>query len=227
MRQLLPDVYLVEGLRAAHAYLLTSESGHTLVDAGTPGEADRIQGEIEDGGFSLSDVEVIILTHGHNDHVGSAAELAQRSRAEILAHEAEVPFVEGTAPLPFTALHKRAFSWLGDRLLGAEPCTVDRALQDGELIDALGGLQVVLAPGHTPGCVALYQPERRILFLGDVFFHRNEGPGLPPDIVSVDVDLAAASARKVASLPTDVACFGHGEPILEGAGKQLRDAVSG
>jgi glyoxylase-like metal-dependent hydrolase (beta-lactamase superfamily II) len=225
MRQLLPGIYLVEGLRAAHAYLLTSEDGHTLVDAGTPGEADRIQGEIEDGGFSLSDVKAIVLTHAHNDHAGSAAELAERSGAEVVAHQTEVPYIEGTAPLPFTALHKRAFSWLGDQLLRAKPCTVDRALQDGDVIDALGGLQVVHAPGHTPGCMALYQPDRQILFLGDVLFHREEGPGLPPSIVSVDVDMAAASARKVASLPSDVACFGHGEPILEEARERLREAA--
>jgi len=227
MQQLQPDVYLIEGLRAAHAYLLTSEAGHTLVDAGTPGEADRIQGEIEDGDFSLSDVKAIVLTHAHNDHMGSAAKLAQRSGADVLVHQAEVPYVEGTAPLPFTALHKRAFSWLGDRIFGAKPCTVDRALQDGEMIDALGGLQVVHAPGHTPGCMALYQSERRVLILGDVFFHRKEGVGLPPSIVSVDVDLAAASARKVAALPAEVACFGHGEPILEGASERLGHAVAG
>jgi glyoxylase-like metal-dependent hydrolase (beta-lactamase superfamily II) len=73
--------------------------------------------------------------------------------------------------------------------------------------------------------MALYQAEREILFLGDVFFHRQEGPGLPPDIVSVDVELAARSARKVAALPAEVACFGHGKPLLAGASEQLRSAA--
>jgi glyoxylase-like metal-dependent hydrolase (beta-lactamase superfamily II) len=225
VKEIVPGIHLVEGLRAAHAYLLISDEGQVLLDTGTPSEADRIEREIEEGGFSLSDVKTIVLTHAHNDHVGSAAELARRSGAQVLAHEDEVPYIEQTAPLPFKTLPKRLFSWLGDRLIPAEPCLVDQILRDGDTIDALDGLQVIHAPGHTPGCIALYQPGRRILFLGDVLFHRSEGPGLAPGIVSVDVQQAEASARKIAALPAEVACFGHGEPILEAAGERLRAVV--
>jgi glyoxylase-like metal-dependent hydrolase (beta-lactamase superfamily II) len=104
VKELVPDVHLIEGLRAAHAYLLVSYKGHLLLDTGTPGEADRIEREIQEGGFSLSDVKTIVLTHAHNDHVGSAAELARRCGAQVLAHEEEVPYIEQTAPLPFNTL---------------------------------------------------------------------------------------------------------------------------
>jgi glyoxylase-like metal-dependent hydrolase (beta-lactamase superfamily II) len=109
---------------------------------------------------------------------------------------------------------------------------VDTPLQDGVIINALGGLQVIHVPGHTPGSIALYQAERRILFCGDAIFHHSSSSGqgrigLPPRIFSVDPDQAEASARKLASLPVEVACFGHGEPVLEGAGKRLCEALGG
>jgi len=120
---------------------------------------------------------------------------------------------------------------LSERLMPMAPCKVDRALQDGEVVEALGGLRVIHVPGHTPGSIALYQPERQILFCGDAIFNRSpmggkQGIRFPPSIVSVDSIRAQAAARKLAALPVEVLCCGHGEPILEGAGERLR-AVMG
>jgi glyoxylase-like metal-dependent hydrolase (beta-lactamase superfamily II) len=72
--------------------------------------------------------------------------------------------------------------------------------------------------------------ERQILFCGDAIFHYGSSSGqgrigLPPRIFSVDPDQAEASARKLVALPAEVACFGHGTPILAGAGRQLRQAL--
>ena len=112
------------------------------------------------------------------------------------------------------------------------PCKVSRPLQDREVIEAPGGLQVLHAPGHTPGSIALYQPERRILFCGDVFFNKNpmtgkEGLQLSLPLFTLDMRQARESARKLAALPVEVLCFGHGEPISEGANEKtwalLRD----
>ena len=54
MRQIVPGVYLVEGLRTAHVYLLASEDGLTLIDGATPGEAGKIATQIEEAGYALS-----------------------------------------------------------------------------------------------------------------------------------------------------------------------------
>jgi glyoxylase-like metal-dependent hydrolase (beta-lactamase superfamily II) len=230
MRQVLPNIYLVEGLRVAHVYVLTSEEGLTLIDSGTSGEAGKIAKQIEVGGYALSDIRAIVITHAHSDHTGCVVELARRSGAQVLAHRDEIPYLERTASLPYKALAQRLLFGLGGLLMRATPCPVSRALLDGDTVEALGGLQVIHVPGHTPGSIALYQPERRVLFCGDAIFNQlpvggKQGVRFPPAIVCVDLSQARASTRKLAALPTEVVCFGHGEPILERAGARMRAAL--
>lgn len=230
MKEIVPHVYLVEGLRSAHVYLLTSEEGLTLVDAGTPGELGHITAQLQGGGYALTDVEAIVLTHCHADHAGNLAALAAESGAQVLAHEQEVPYVERTASLPASSALRRALVWLMDRAFSSPPCKVDRALQDGDVVQALGGLRVVHAPGHTPGNVALYQAQRQILFCGDTLFNslpfsRNQGIQAPPRLFSVDPEQARSSAKALAELPIKVVCFGHGDPILEGGQEKIREAL--
>jgi glyoxylase-like metal-dependent hydrolase (beta-lactamase superfamily II) len=230
MKEIVPHVYLVEGLRSAHVYLLNSEEGLTLVDAGTPGELGQITAQLEKGGYALTDVKAIVLTHCHADHAGNLAALAAESGAQVLAHEHEVPYVERTASLPASSPLRRVLVWLMDRAFSSPPCKVDRALQDGDVVQALGGLRVIHAPGHTPGNIALYQPQRQILFCGDTIFNgapfsRKQGIQAPPRFFSVDAGQAERSAKALADLPLEVICFGHGDPIVEGAQEKLREAI--
>ena len=217
MRQIVPDVYLIEGLRAAHAYLLVSEEGLTLVDSGSPGETSRIVSQLEEGGHDLSDLWAIVITHAHSDHTAGAAELVRRSGARVMAHRDEVVYIQQESTLPFASFLQRAVLWLSDRVFRTEPCHVDRALEDGDVVDALGGLQVIHVPGHTPGSIALYQPERQILFVGDSVF--------PILVFTVDRVQAEESKRKLAALDVQAVCFGHHEPATENASQKLREAL--
>jgi len=231
MHQIVPDVYLIEGLRVAHVYALASSGGLTLIDTGNPGETDRITAQLVEGGYDLSDVKAIVLTHSHSDHTGNLAELVRRSGARVLAHQDEASYIEQTATMPTGSFARRLFGLLSAvGMFRVEPCRVDQALQDGDEVDALGGLHVIHAPGHTPGNIALYQPQRRILFCGDTFFNGSPFTGrgslrLPPRLFSIDVSQAAESAQRLANLPVDMLCAAHGDPILEGAQAMMREAV--
>jgi len=228
MEQIVPDVYRMSGLRAANVYLLVTGDDLLLVDTGMPGEADRIARQMQEQGYSLSELRTIVLTHAHVDHVGTAAVLARRSGAQVLAHSREVPYIERTQSMPAASRLWRILGWLSERMMGRQSASqVNRALEDGETIDVLGGLQVIHTPGHTPGSICLYQAERQLLFVGDTLFNRNpmsdrRGLQLPPSMLILDRDALHASVRRLAALQVQVLCAGHGDPILDGAGDEIR-----
>jgi glyoxylase-like metal-dependent hydrolase (beta-lactamase superfamily II) len=88
------------------------------------------------------------------------------------------------------------------------------------MIDAAGGLQVIHAPGHTPGHIALYAKERSTLFAGDAFFN-TLGLNLPVPMSSHDMTQAKASIRRLSQLHFEHALPGHGAPVLSRASEKL------
>ncbi|QIK39179.1 MBL fold metallo-hydrolase [Caldichromatium japonicum] len=132
-----------------------------IIDPG--GEAERIAALIEHLGL---EPERILLTHGHLDHVGASAELAQRYAIPIQGPHAEDGFL-------LQALPEQA------RLFGFPPqvaLTPDRWLQSGERI-AVGAeqIEVIHCPGHTPGHLVFYHLPSRLAMVGDVIFRGSIG----------------------------------------------------
>ena len=101
---------------------------------------------------------------------------------------------------------------------------IDRELGDGDELAFGGGAITVAVPGHTPGSVAFYLPGRRVLLAGDAAAGSPAGRVMP-GVFNTDRALAAASFRRLADLDTDIACFGHGEPLTRDATSQLRTAA--
>ncbi len=228
MREIIPGLYMLEGMRIGNVYLLVSGTDLTLVDSGLAGEADRIASQVQNAGFDLSGLRTLILTHAHGDHAGSAAELVRRYRVKVMAYRDEVPYIEKTKPMPTPSIFRRIFNWMSEHMLFRQsPCKVDRCLEDGERIDVWGGIQVIHTPGHTPGSICLFQPQRRVLFCGDTLFNVNpmtnkEGLQLSLPMVTLDTAQVRKSVRELSALSVDVICFGHGEPIKAGAGERLQ-----
>jgi glyoxylase-like metal-dependent hydrolase (beta-lactamase superfamily II) len=139
-------------------------------------------------------VLAILATHGHDDHVRVAPDLARALAAPILMHPADAPV------------------WA---LTHASP--PDHELADGQEIPVAGTvLHVLHTPGHTPGAVSLYAPDLGVVFTGDTLF--NGGPGATGRSFS-DSELIISSIRtKLLVLPDDtVVKTGHGEDTTIGA----------
>lgn len=131
-----------------------------LVDPG--GDAEKIKQEVDASGLTLMQ---ILLTHGHLDHVGAAAELAQHYGVPVIGPEKKMSSgCRGCLRKPHV--------WLGD----CEPLTPDRWLNEGDRI-SVGNvtLQVLHCPGHTPGHVVFFDEQSKLLISGDVIFKGGVG----------------------------------------------------
>jgi len=219
MKQVVTDIFIFEGLRNANTYLIRSSGGLTLVDTGTKGDTDEIVAQIQGKGFTLEEVRNIVLTHGHGDHAGNAAELSERTGASVLAHEAEAPFIERTQSMPEPAM-LRIMSKLGGSAFEYPPAKLMRRLKDEDRIRFLNGWRILHTPGHTPGSICLYEQDRHILICGDMLFNKNPVTnklGLQPSfpVLTWDKNKLLESLQKLSKLTIDVICFGHGEPLIQ------------
>ncbi|MFV0137493.1 MBL fold metallo-hydrolase [Streptomyces sp. HMX87] len=227
--ELLPRLHLLR-FPVGQAYLWHDEETWTLIDAGPAGSGAPIAEAVTALGRAPGDVTRIVLTHFHEDHAGGAAEFAALSGADVLAHEAEAPVVRGEEPGPPPVyedwerpLHEAALKLLprGDF---ARPARVTR-LAEGDVLDFGGGATVLHVPGHTPGSIALHLPRHGVLFTGDTVAASPSGGQVIPGVFNTDRALALASFRRLAALDTEVACFGHGDPVIGGAARALRESA--
>jgi len=172
-----------------------------VVDPG--GDVEDIEGAISQQKIKI---EKILLTHGHIDHAGGAARLA-----EMLG----VP-IEGPHRKDEFLLEKLAETGLQYGVQDARPVVPDRWLEEGDTV-TVGALTfaVIECPGHTPGSVVLFNADNRFCFMGDVLFQGSVGR---TDFPYGDHDaLISAIRTKLFPLGDDVAFLpGHGGPSTIG-----------
>lgn len=216
MKKIATDVSTFTGLIAGRVYALHDADGLTLVDASIGSAGPKILAQLAQAGHKPSDVKRILITHGHPDHVGSLPFLHEATKAEVWSHALEKPVIQGEAFIT------RPPSGLRPPNTKVAPTPVHRTLTDGEMLPILGGLQVVYTPGHAPGHLSFFQPERRLLIVGDVifrlFFNRMT---LPLAMLTADMEENKRSIRKLIALKPQILMFGHGDPITENATSQL------
>jgi glyoxylase-like metal-dependent hydrolase (beta-lactamase superfamily II) len=228
--EIAPGVYSLSQRKGAfvHAFLLNDGDGLIMIDTLFDDDAQRILDQIQRLGKQVTDLKQIILTHAHRSHLGGLAVLKQLSNAPTYAHEWEADIISGDRRAQcVTRQPKRPFITyplqMGLNLGFAKhtPCEVDHFVQDG---DQIGPLRVVHTPGHTPGHLAFYWPERQVLFTGDAVVTWPEltlgWPGF-----MLNFKQQRTSVRRMAELDAEVLATGHGDPITSNGGERLRALV--
>jgi glyoxylase-like metal-dependent hydrolase (beta-lactamase superfamily II) len=165
-----------------------------------------------------------VLTHGHVDHTGSAAELHEVTGAPVFAGAGDAAAIRGEATMPppvfedwEVPIFKRVSAGLPDV---APPVPVVHELHDGDVLDFGGGAKILSIPGHTEGSIAIHLPRHGVLFTGDTI--ANVG-AVMLGTFNQDRAQTVASFQRLAAIDVETACFGHGEPIASGAGSRIRE----
>jgi glyoxylase-like metal-dependent hydrolase (beta-lactamase superfamily II) len=220
MRQITKGIWAIDGLKMGRAYLIEERDQLTLVDTSSPTAAESIVRAIESIGHRVEDLRTIVATHYHYDHTGNAAALRERSGAIFCAHADDAPYIDGR--LPWGTGRPHPLDGLMSRLAPAPfAISVDRELDEGDVLPIAGGLEVLHAPGHTPGQIALYSQKLGVLFAGDAFMNAF-GLQLPPEASTHDMERARWTVRRLTQLDFDHALPGHGGPVLSRASEKLR-----
>jgi glyoxylase-like metal-dependent hydrolase (beta-lactamase superfamily II) len=217
MRVTIHGSYLVQLTRfprvfPVNCYLVREDDGLTLIDAALPGSAGAILAAASELGLSI---RRIVITHAHADHLGALDALHQRlPEAEVLISTRDARFLAGDMSLdpdePQT------------KLRGGYQTTATRPSRTVDEGDRIGSLQVVLAPGHTPGHIALFDPRDGTLIAGDALQTRagvavsgTLRPLFPfPALATWHRPTALASARRLRAQEPARLATGHGE-VLE------------
>jgi glyoxylase-like metal-dependent hydrolase (beta-lactamase superfamily II) len=224
--EVIPGVHLIAGL--SQVFLCEEADRLTLIDTGLTTTEGQILAAIASIGRKPEDLAQIVVTHGHPDHTGSLDPLVARTDARVLAHALDAPIVRGErdwAPPVFDSEKEReVFERVSGRVPPAPPARVDRELAGGDEIDLMGGARIVHVPGHTAGSIAVYVPMRKLLFSGDTV-ERDLEDNVIVGVFNVDSAQTRASARKLAELDFEVACFGHGRPLDREASLAFRRLV--
>jgi glyoxylase-like metal-dependent hydrolase (beta-lactamase superfamily II) len=177
------------------AYVLVRGGEAAIVDTGVSGSADEIEASLAKVGLAWSAVGHLILTHHHNDHQGSAADVLERSPdAAGYAGAEDIPQIN--VPRPLTAVG------------------------DG---DDVFGLRIVTTPGHTAGSISVLDPAGGFLVAGDALRTEGGKPRVPGGQFTVDVAEAKRSIVKLGAMSFDTLLVGHGEPLVGGASAAVAD----
>jgi glyoxylase-like metal-dependent hydrolase (beta-lactamase superfamily II) len=211
----------------------------TLVDAGpNSGRAlDELQTRLRDRGHSIDDIELILLSHQHIDHLGLVDIVASHSNAEVAAIDAAVPFVENYSQaaadddrFAMDLMIRHGIPEDVTRALGSvsaafrawgSKAKITRVLGEGERIELRDRtLEVRFRPGHSPTDTVFHDAERKMLLAGDhLLGHISSNPlvSRPPDGGERPQALVTymESLRKTREMDIDLVLPGHGDPVTD------------
>jgi glyoxylase-like metal-dependent hydrolase (beta-lactamase superfamily II) len=201
------------GFGQVNCYLLRTEGGCILIDAGGHNGRTRLEQELERAACRPGELRLVILTHGDFDHTGNAAYLRDRYGAQIAMHAGDAGmiahgdmFYERGSP---GALVRWA-SKLLFRFDAADRFEPDIAVDDGYDLSPFGvDAQVLSIPGHSKGSIGVLTAGLD-LFCGDLFVNRRE-PVLN-DLID-DLVTARTSAERLQGLDVETVYPGHGAPF--------------
>jgi glyoxylase-like metal-dependent hydrolase (beta-lactamase superfamily II) len=227
LKELAPGIHVLGGTKGGHvrAFLLETGTELTLVDTLFEDDGRDVLAAVRQLGRRPRDVSQIVLTHAHRSHLGGLAALKQATGARVVAHAWEADIISGDRPAQSVGLRPtrpfRTYPFQIGIFLGRpkhRPCPIDESVGEG---DAVGPLEVLHAPGHSPGHLAFHWGERGLVIAGDAIatWPRFE-TGWPA--FTLNAEQHRSSIQRLAALAPAVLGVGHGDPIVDRAAERIQ-----
>ena len=211
----------------------------TLVDAGpnSGSSLDELQRQLSGHGYRIEDIELILITHQHIDHIGLVDIVASHSGADVAAIEQLVPFVENyreaageddafametmlRGGIPADVAQALASVSLAFRAWGSR-ATITKTLKEGEAVELRDrSLEVAFRPGHSPTDTVFHDHDRRLLIAGDhLIKHISSNPLISRLVGSKERPQSLVtyieSLKRTQAMDLDLVLPGHGDPVTD------------
>jgi glyoxylase-like metal-dependent hydrolase (beta-lactamase superfamily II) len=174
-----------------------------LIDPGHSRYLSKLFLQTEEDGISAEEVDLVIITHSHPDHF-EGIEAFMNKPVKIAMNREEEHYLLESGKLLFEMMRQPL-----------PKIRIDFYLKEGELHLGKNIFHIYLTPGHSPGSLSIYWPERKALFTGDLIFHGGVGR---TDFPEGNSKLLMESIERMADLDTEILLPGHGEIVM---GKEM------
>ncbi len=228
-----PHLYRI-GNNIVAAYLVETEEGITVIDAGLPGHWRDFIAELKAMHRSIEDVRGLVLTHGDSDHIGFAEKLRKNHGVPVYVHASDATRAcTGQKPktpmgparlgpmLKFFTYGMAKQAWRTNYLAEV------KKIVDEDVLPLPGSPRVIGLPGHSPGSIALHIPIADAVFVGDALTTRHVltgATGLLPPPFTDDPAQAIESLERLTGVEASWVLPGHGPP-WRGNPAEVQDAV--
>lgn len=206
-----------------NAFLVTGPGGNILVDSGRPNSEERFGRVLNQQGLTWRDIDLIVITHAHADHAGSAFKLQQLCQAPLVAHEADLPYYHQEKAMTYCPTSRFASFFLktGIPLKPYEKFTPDILLKGNDTLDlAAWGVNgtVYSTPGHTEGSISVALSNRSALagdlvasgiLLGGIMAKDRARPPVYED----NAQQVAGELNRLLDKGMETFYLGHGGPL--------------
>ena len=187
------------GRLALECYVLNCPEGLVLVDTGMqPSAVDKIGAELESVGKAWGDVDLVLLTHKHGDHIRNLPKVKELTGAEVMSHEGDSGDIQSQTGVDV------------------------KGLKHGAALPYCGGIEVIHVPGHSEGNCCYYLPQKKTVIAGDTIFGDAEGNlEAPPERYCLDAEQASREIRRLLDYDFDALFITHGKNTMENAKEKV------
>jgi glyoxylase-like metal-dependent hydrolase (beta-lactamase superfamily II) len=223
-------------------YIVEADDGLTVVDCGVPSSWESLKAAMPKLGRTLAEVQAVVLTHAHFDHVGFAERARTTLDVPVYVHTNDVPLTRHAwrydhekLRAPYFATQVKAFpivaALLRERAFWPAPIgAVSRYGDEGEL-PVPGRPRIVPTPGHTLGHCALHLPDRDVVIAGDALvlldpYTGRTGPRLVARAATADSARNRETLEAVAATGAKHVLTGHGQAWSRGAEAAVEAALN-